>query len=454
MTISKKTFRYYYWVSLEFIKKHLRIFLLSFLLSFIIIVSLISFSPYIQTLFLTKKDVIGVIGEFDYNSLPDEVIGKISNALLFINEKGEFIPTIASTWEIADDGKEYRFHIRDGLIWSDGKKFDAKDIPYQFKDIETKVIDDKTIYFKLKKPLPIFPTYLKKPIIRYTLIGVAGLYKVDRIKSRFGSITEVSLSPNKKDIPFIVYKFYKTETDLVNAYKTGEINQMLISKKSVVDIFKNWKNSSVSKSVDYTRLLTLFFNFNNSFLKQKEVRQAINMAIDKSKFKDSGEISLGPITPISWAYSLNLKNPVFDPSSAEEILKKSGNASESSQLKFFTYYDYLNDAEEIVRSLKDAGLEVNLNLASSEKPANFDLFLAFWNVPSDPDQYFFWHSTQKQGNLGEYKNVKIDKLLEDARNTGSVDDRKELYEEFQRVISDDPPAAFFYFPYIYTVKRK
>src|SRR3990167_1211401 len=416
MTISKKTFRYYYWVSLEFIKKHLRIFLLSFLLSFIIIVSLISFSPYIQTLFLTKKDVIGVIGEFDYNSLPDEVIGKISNALLFINEKGEFIPTIASTWEIADDGKEYRFHIRDGLIWSDGKKFDAKDIPYQFKDIETKVIDDKTIYFKLKKPLPIFPTYLKK------------------------------------HIPFIVYKFYKTETDLVNAYKTGEINQMLISKKSVVDIFKNWKNSSVSKSVDYTRLLTLFFNFNNSFLKQKEVRQAINMAIDKSKFKDSGEISLGPITPISWAYSLNLKNPVFDPSSAEEILKKSGNASESSQLKFFTYYDYLNDAEEIVRSLKDAGLEVNLNLASSEKPANFDLFLAFWNVPSDPDQYFFWHSTQKQGNLGEYKNVKIDKLLEDARNTGSVDDRKELYEEFQRVISDDPPAAFFYFPYIYTVK--
>ncbi|MBI4225488.1 ABC transporter substrate-binding protein [Candidatus Roizmanbacteria bacterium] len=454
MTISKKTFRYYYWLTIEFIKKHLKIILLSFLLSFIIIISLISFSPYIQTLLLTKKDIIGLVGDYDLNTIPDEVTNKISNGLLFINEKGEFVPAVASTWETSDDGKEYRFHIRDGLIWSNGKKFSAYDIPYQFKDIETKVIDDKTIYFRLKNSLPIFPTYLKKPIIRSPLVGVAGLYKVDRIKSRFGSIVELSLSPNKKDLPFIVYKFYKSETELVNAYKSSKINQMIISKKSLADIFQKWKNTSVIKSVDYTRLLTLFFNLSNQILKQKEVRQAMTQAIDKSQFRDLGEIALGPITPISWAYSLNLKNPVFDQSAAEKNLKKTISSSESAQLNFFSYYDYLNYAEQIAQNLKDVGLTLNLKLLSSDKPNNFDLFLAFWNVPPDPDQYFFWHSTQSQGNLGGYKNLKIDKLLEDGRNTSSLEERKKFYEEFQKILADDPPAVFLYFPYVYTIKRK
>src|SRR3990167_10036003 len=113
MTISKKTFRYYYWLLLEFIKKHLRIIALSFLLSFIIIIGIISFSPYIQTFLLTKKDIIGLVGDYDYNNLPEEITNKISNGLLFINEKGEYIPAIASSWEVSEDGKEYLFHIRD-----------------------------------------------------------------------------------------------------------------------------------------------------------------------------------------------------------------------------------------------------------------------------------------------------------------------------------------------------
>lgn len=450
----KKTFRYYYWLIEEFIKKHLRIIALSFLLSFVIIIALISFTPYIQTLFLTKKEVTGVVGDYDHNSIPEEITSKISNGLLFINEKGEFVPAIASSWEVLDEGKEYRFHIRDGLIWPNGKKFTAYDINYQFKDIKTEVVDDKTIYFKLEKPLPIFPTYLKKPILQPPLQGIAGLYKIERIKLRYGVISELTLNPNKKELPFLIYKFYKSDSDLTNAYKRGEINQMSVNKKNVADIFYSWKNSTVSKSVDYTRLLALFFNFENELLKEKDVRQAIIMSIDQSKFTDFGEVALGPITPVSWAYNPNLKNSSFDPTSAEKILKKSQNSSSSASLNLFTYYDYLNDAELIAKNLKEAGLPVNLKLISSEKPNNFDMFLAFWNVPIDPDQYFFWHSTQTQGNLGKYKNVKIDLLLEQARNTSVIDERKKLYFEFQKVVIDDPPAAFLYFPYIYTIKRK
>ncbi len=454
MIFKRKIFRYYYWLGLEFVKKHLRIILLSFLITFVFIIGFISFSPYLETFFLTRSNVIGMIGTYDINSLPDDITKKISSGLLFVNEKGQFLPAIASSWEIVNNGKEYRFHIREGLIWSDGKNFTTKDLGYKFMDVETKILDDKTVYFILKKEIPIFPTYLTKPILKYPLIGVAGLYKVDQIKSKYGNITELSLSPNKKEYPFLIYKFYNNEVQLVNAYKRGEINQMIITKKSIADVFSNWKNSTIIKNVDYTKLLTMFFSFDNQLLQQKEIRQAIEMAIDRNNFINFGQLAQGPIAPTSWAFNPNLKPFVYDNIAAEKIIKKTVGATESAQLNLYTYYDYLNDAETIINDLNKVGLNVNLNVISSEKPNSFDLLLAFWNVQSDPDQYFFWHSTQAQGNLGGYKNIKIDKLLEDGRNTSAIEDRKKIYLDFQKNIIDDPPAVFIYYPYVYTIKRK
>lgn len=452
MIVSKKTFRYYYWLIKEFVKKHIKLILVSFLLSLIFIIIVVSLSSYLEIFLSNRKEVIGFSGKYDFNNLPDEILRKVSNGLIFVNEKGEIVPTLASYWEQLKNGKEYRFHLRDGLLWNDGKPFTAYDINYNFKDIESKIIDNKTIYFKLIKSLPIFPTYLSKPILRNGLVGVAGLYKVDKLIIKFGYINEISLAPNKQNLPIIVYKFYNHDNDLIAAYKKGEVNQITVTNKSIADVFSKWKNTKVVKSVDYHRLLTFFFNLDNPVLRQKDIRQAIIIAINRDNFKDNGEISIGPIPPISWAYNPKLANDTQDPNAALKILKKS--ASDSAVFKFATYYDYLDISSNIINSLESAGLNIDLNLITYDKPKNFDILLAFWKVPLDPDQYYFWHSTQKQGNIGNYNNVKVDKLLEDGRNSLTINDRKEIYFDFQKIILDDPPAMFLYYPYIYTIKRK
>jgi peptide/nickel transport system substrate-binding protein len=74
-------------------------------------------------------------------------------------------------------------------------------------------------------------------------------------------------------------------------------------------------------------------------------------------------------------------------------------------------------------------------------------------MPKDPDQYMLWHSSQ-QNNISNYKNLRIDKLLEDGRQTQDQDQRVKLYEDFQKYLLDDPPATFLYFPYVYDIKRK
>ncbi len=448
----KKKLRYYYWIIIEFTKKNARLLLLSFFLSIIFIISIVSLSPYLINITTTRKQIIGMIGTPDVNTIPEEVLSKISNGLIFVNEKGEIVPILADKWSVDKTGKNYQFFLRKDLIWNNGEKFTARDINYKFKDIEVIVPNDFEIDFKLTKKLPIFPTYLTQPIIKNKFVGVAGVYRVERSKIKYGTIDELSLTPTKNNVPALVYKFYDNETKMINAYKLGQINEMQLTKKPLADVFNSWKNTQVLKTVDYSRLLTLFFNLNSTELKQKEkkeVRQAMAMVLSQLKIADSGELANGPIPPISWAYNSDVRQASYN----EEFIQKILKGKEKFNIELDTYEDYLDISNEVQNLFNDTNVKIDVNILS-EKPTSYNLLLAYWKVPFDPDQYYYWHSTQTQGNISGYKSEKIDKLLEDGRDTVSVTDRKKIYSNFQKVIVDDVPAYFLYYPYIYTIRRK
>ena len=44
-------------------------------------------------------------------------------------------PNICSKWDLSADGKEYTFHLRQGLRWSDGEPFNADDIMFWYNDV-------------------------------------------------------------------------------------------------------------------------------------------------------------------------------------------------------------------------------------------------------------------------------------------------------------------------------
>jgi len=451
--MNKKAFRYYYWLFLEFVKKYSRLILMSFFIGFISLIGFLSVSPYLKSIF-NKQEIIGLVGSYDFTNLPDEVMTKVSNGLVTINEKGEIIPVLANSWEVKDEGKQYRFYLKNNLLWNDDKKFTASDINYQFSDVKMKVVDKNVLDFYLNKPLGIFPTYLSRPLIRPPLIGIAGFYRLGKYKILNGSLVELTLAPNTKDLITIKYKFYNNESDLVTAYKKGEINKMTLTKKSVADTFTNWKNSQIIKSVDYTRLLTLFFNNKEKNFTNKDIKDAFSMMIDYQKLADFGEIARGPIPPISWAYNPLLKTNIYDIDTATKIIKNEITSTGSARLNLLTSYDYYDGADNIAGEIKKTGLNVDINMITYDRPDKFDLLLVFWKIPQDPDQYYFWHSTQQEGNISNYDNVKIDKLLEEGRSTINIEERNKIYQEFQKIIQDDPPALFLYYPYVYTIKRR
>ncbi len=446
-----KRIRHSYWLLTEFIRKHIGLLIVSFIGTFIFIVFILNFSPYFNSLFFQKKEIVGRIGQYSVQNIPDDIERMISNPLITVDQDGEIQPLLANSWEILDSGKTYRFHLRNDLFWSDKDEFTADDISYQFQDVTFNVVDKYTIDFKLKEPLNIFPIYLTQPVVKHPLVGVGSLYSVDSYKDIRNQLISVSLSPNKPDLPFRIYKFYDSEEDLITAYKKGEITYFTTSNRNVAEQFAEWNNTKITKTVDPNQVMGMFINTQSGPLQERDVRKALAYAIPS--YPELGEPAKGPIQPTSWAYFDDVKEYPQNDERATSLIENYITASDSANLKLYTFFDYIDVAEDVKRNLEDVGLSIDLKVVS-DVPQDYDLLLTVWNPPIDPDQYFFWHSTQEQTNITKLNNPKIDKILEDGRRVVNVKQRQALYKDFQETIAEEVPAYFMYHPYIFTIERK
>lgn len=83
--------------------------------------------------------------------------------------------------------------------------------------------------------------------------------------------------------------------------------------------------------------------------------------------------------------------------------------------------------------------------------AQFQSYLLGWSLGVDPDCYLYFHSDSavKDGvlvgfNDVEYKNGRVDELLEAGRVTLDQEQRKAIYQEVQQILNDDLPYIFMY----------
>jgi peptide/nickel transport system substrate-binding protein len=449
-----KNIRYFYWIFIEFFKKHQKILLITFLLTFVFVTFLVSSIPV--KFFLTKKQRVGLVGQYSVNNPPDEIITLISNPFLYHDEKGNYQPILISSWEAMDNDKKFRITLKDNILWNDGKKFVADDVNLKIKDVEIKKIDARNIFFILKQPLPIFLNYLTKPLLRNGLVGVAGAYAAANIKIKNGYLSEVYLQPRITGLPPIIYRFYGNEEKMIQAYKRGEINKMIVKKKSLADNFLSWRNTKITRMVDYKHPAILFFNLNDKKLEDRELRSSIIKAIDKSEFNDKGEAAYGPITPISNYFAQNSNLDIYSPELSQSYIKSHYTSTNSAEIKFslVTSYDFFDVVGKIKEQFNKVGVGVETKITNRIPTEDYQLFLTYWTNPILDDQYYFWHSSQVQANLSNYKNVKIDKILEEIRSTRDFFAKKKLAVEFQKAFADDPPAAFLYYPYNYLIERK
>jgi len=153
MTQQGNTFRYYYWLIREFGKKHNKMIFLSFFLSLLFILSLLSFSSQLDALFLTDTRVVGMVGSYEPLSLPSEILNNISYGLVYIDNQGVVKPAVAQRWEGSADGKKFNIYLKKNLIWDDNKSL--TEFSYKFKKTTNYKPQTSSFFVNIHRYIPL-----------------------------------------------------------------------------------------------------------------------------------------------------------------------------------------------------------------------------------------------------------------------------------------------------------
>jgi len=444
--------RLIFWLIRAYFKKWGKTILVFFILGLLVFFALRYFVRIIPSAFpFLSRETVGIAGTYTINDLPPSIFYKISRGLTFVDKGSVVRPDIAKSWKIGNNGKEYTFYLKNNIYFADGTHFTSKYINYNFKDTQVKRPDDYTITFVLKEPYSPFPVTVARPIFKKGFVGV-GDYRVKYIKFNGDFVSSIDLVSNFEPPHIIRYQFFPTEEALKMGFVVGDVSRALgindpLFKGKKLTSFKSVKSS---RSLDEKKLVTVFYNTKDPTLSDKRVREAFFYAMPDA-FED-GERNSSPFSPSSWA-STGTKISLQDLVHARELISSSESASKSSGLTFTlkTLPQHRKTANIIKENFKKINAILKIEEVDSV-PSQFQLFLGDYNLPKDPDQYTLWHSEQTS-NITGYKNLRIDKLLEDGRRVSDINERKKIYTDFEKYLLDDPPASFLYLPYTYTIFR-
>ncbi|PKL52453.1 MAG: peptide-binding protein [Nitrospira bacterium HGW-Nitrospira-1] len=445
------------------------------------------------------------------DSASHNIAGIIFNGLVKYDTDLSVIGDLAESWDISHDGLVITFHLRKGVKWADGVEFTADDVMFGYKTIidektptaysedfrqvrKAEVLDKYTFRVTYEKPfapaltswgnLVVLPKHLLegKDITKSELarnpVGM-GPYKLNK----WTSGQELALDAYQdyfEGRPYINHYIYRVIPDSATMFlelQAGGIDMMGLTpiqytKQTETDFFKSNFQKFRYPAFAYTYM---GLNLKHPFFKDKQVRQAIAYAIDKSEIVDVvlfglGSPSTGPYVPNTWPYNPNVKKYEYNPEKAMQFLKEAGWKDtdgdgildrDGKPFEFTILTNMgntlrMNTATIIQWRLAKVGIKVEIRALEWSTFINefidkrcFQAVILGWSIGLDPDQFDIWHSSktkEKEFNFVSYRNPEVDELLDRGRRTFDITERKKAYFRIQEILADELPYIFLYVP--------
>jgi ABC-type transport system substrate-binding protein len=254
---------------------------------------------------------------------------------------------------------------------------------------------------------------------------------------------------------------YPTQRNAWTALMRGEVDMLHEVSRDAAE-FVEAETSLSRYSFRRPYYVALVFNLRHAVLKNREVRKALNEALDKSTLVDDGmngrgRPADGPIWPEHWARFTSLHPFDFNPAAARDRLDRAGLAPRKRDAGMparfsFTCLFFADDSRFerlallVQKELADVGVDMKLEpvkqteLEGRLKAGNFDAVLFEFFGRSLSWAYEFWRS--HDGMLMNSGYTAADGVLDKMRASRSDDDVRRTMAEFGRILSEDPPAAF------------
>ena len=436
------------------------------------------------------------------------ICGLIYNGLVKYDQNINLVGDLAERWEISKDQKTIRFILRKDVKWHDGQPFTARDVEYTYNvyvdpktptpyasDFERvkefSVIDDYTIEVVYQKPYApalgswsegMLPRHLlegkditKSPLIR-SPIGT-GPYKF--VEWYEGDKIVLEANPDyylgKPYIEKLVIKILLDKATAFLELKGGNVDVLALTPLQ----FKRQTNSARFKR-EFKKYKHLSFSYNylaynlqDWKFKDKRVRQALTMGINRQSIVQGvllglGQVAHTPYHPETYWYNSKVKKFPYDPKRARKLLHQAGwNDSDGDGIidkegKPFEFTIITNQGDDrrrnaatiIQHNLGDVGIRVHIRVLEWAALLNdflynrrFEACIIGWALDYDPNQNDKW-SSQKTGphdyNWMNYQNPEVDRLLELGVSTCDKKARKKHYDRLQEILAEDQPCTFLW----------
>ncbi len=404
-------------------------------------------------------------------------------------------PALASSVDISKDGKTYVFHLKKGMIFTNGDEITADTVKkawdrvFKLKGdpaflltgvVESYKAKDKYVFeVKLKYPFapflsvvaftvayPVPSVFPENSFFKGDKYPASGPLMIKKIKrDRY-----VYLTKNPK---YFDYKNVETKKVLIRQYQNAQTIRLALEKGDI-DMSSSLTTLDIRDFMTNPKLKEKFrvyvspsfvisyivFNVKKKPFNNPKIRKAIAYLVNRGEIKKFAyndilrEDLYSMIPKNMWGYK-----PVFnkkpDVQKAVKLLAEAGFTKEHP-LKINYWYpaghygtDVEKEAQIIKSQLEKTGV-IKVTVKTTEWPTYLDymtkgvlgMFRLGW-APDyiDPDNYVypFLHS-KADASLGSfYKNPELDKLIEKARSESDKKKREELYAKIQEYLWKDAP---------------
>jgi dipeptide transport system substrate-binding protein len=440
------------------------------------------------------------------------------------------IPGLAQRWEIAEDGKTYTFHLRPGVkfhhtdYFTPSREFNADDVLFTFERML-----DKQQPFRKAYPTE-FPYFtdmgmdsniarlekLDPLTVRFSLEQVDAAF-IQNLAMSFASIQSAEYAAqlleegkpeqiNQKPVgtgPFVFKRYQKDaqirfsgnkeywqpdevkidnlifaiNTDAsvrMQKLKAGECQVSLLPRPADLESLKKDAQLAMPSQPGFN-LGYIAYNVQHPPLDKLEVRQALDMAVNKQAIIDAvyqgaGQLAVNAMPPTQWSYDDSIEGSAYDPAKARALLKAAG-VAEGTEISLWAMpvqRPYNPNARLMAEMLQAdwAKIGIKVKIVSYEwgeylkraKGGEHDAILIGWNGDNgDPDNWLgtlYGCDAVDGNNYSKWCDTRYDALVKDAKRVTDQARRSELYKQAQQILKAQLPITPIAHSTVYQPMRK
>jgi ABC-type transport system substrate-binding protein len=442
-----------------------------------------------------RRDITNLHPYLEYLSTNALVKGLVYEGLTAVNDHLDVVPSLAESWSVSKDGKEYQFHLRRGVLFHHGKELNAEDVKWSLEYVadpknraymqnsvsvieKVEATGKHSVRVWLKQPFaPLLAIGLSTDTVivpknslppaaeRLTLAPPGtGPFKLAEWKRAIEIRQVANRSYWNQGIPYLAELIFKPVPSADVRFlslRSGDLDLVEEVPYHVLEDIRKEKYPDIKLApIPIGGFRILKMNAEGPYFNNAKVRKAVAYAVDRKAYIEGAFFGHGEP-----AYHVNPKGSKWhfeDVRPIEMDLEKARTLlAEAGYPRGFKSFLQVRQGEEAENALlqgqlRKVGIDLEMQvLDSAQLQKNLydgtgTLQISGSGIYADIDRalYTNFHSEvsgKRTGNHTGYKNLEVDRLLEKARAARDPKERQGLYKRVTEIITEESPEVNFAF---------